>query len=143
LNAVWLSCFIAFILALPYLGNTTAYVAITSLSTICLYISYILPVVCKLLYPNRFVHGPFHLGRFSKFINIIAFLWVCLIVILFVLPPVYPVTAVTMNYASVGVGSVIIFAGLAYFLSAKYWFQGPMINVNFDVKKSDVFTTNL
>ncbi len=63
--------------------------------------------------------------------------------ILFVLPPVYPVTAVTMNYASVGVGSVIIFAGLAYFLSAKYWFQGPMINVNFDVKKSDVFTTNL
>ncbi len=136
MNAVWLSCFIAFILALPYLGNSTAYVAITSLSTICLYISYILPIVCKLLYPNTFVHGPFHLGKFSIFINIIAFLWVCLIIILFVLPPIYPVTAVTMNYASVGVGSVILFAGLAYFLSAKYWFQGPITNLNYNIGKN-------
>ncbi|CAF0739159.1 unnamed protein product [Rotaria sordida] len=106
LNAVWLSCFIAFLLALPYLGNTTTFVVITSLSTVCLYISYILPIVCKLLYPNAFLRGPFHLGIFSKFINIIALLWVCLIIVLFVLPPIYPITAVTMNYASVGVGIV-------------------------------------
>jgi amino acid transporter len=141
LNAVWLSCFIAFLLALPYLGNTTAYIAITSLSTICLYISYILPIVCKLLYPHTFIRGPFHLGRFSTLINIIAFIWVCCIVILFVLPPIYPVTAVTMNYASVGVGSVIIFAGLAYYLSAKYWFQGPI--TNFHTEKIDVFMRHL
>jgi hypothetical protein len=120
------------------LGNTTAYVAITSLSTICLYISYILPIVCKLLYPNTFVRGPFHLGRFSILINVISLLWVCLIVVLFVLPPVYPVTAITMNYASVGVGSVIIFAGLAYFLSARYWFRGPITNFNFHIEKTDV-----
>ncbi|CAF1035908.1 unnamed protein product [Adineta steineri] len=138
LNAVWLSCFIAFILSLPYLGNTTAYVAITSLSTISLYISYILPIICKLLYPNTFLRGPFHLGRFSIFINIIAVLWVCLIVILFVLPPVYPVTAVTMNYASVGIGCVLIFAGFAYFVSAKYWFRGPVTNVNMNTRKPDV-----
>jgi amino acid transporter len=143
LNAVWLSCFIAFLLALPYLGNTTAYIAITSLSTICLYISYILPIVCKLLYPHTFIRGPFHLGRFSTLINIIAFIWVCCIVILFVLPPIYPVTAVTMNYASVGVGSVIIFAGLAYYLSAKYWFQGPITNLNFHTEKIDVFMRHL
>lgn len=135
MNAVWLSCFIAFLLALPYLGNTTAYVAITSLSTICLYISYILPIICKLLYPKTFVQGPFHLGKFSKLINIISVLWVCLIVILFVLPTIYPVTFVTMNYASVGVTSVIVIAGLAYFFSAKYWFQGPINNVNVNIKK--------
>jgi hypothetical protein len=127
LNAVWLSC----------------YIAITSLSTICLYISYILPIVCKLLYPHTFIRGPFHLGRFSTLINIIAFIWVCCIVILFVLPPIYPVTAVTMNYASVGVGSVIIFAGLAYYLSAKYWFQGPITNLNFHTEKIDVFMRHL
>jgi len=116
------------------LGNTTAYVAMTSLSTICLYISYILPIVCKLLYPNIFIRGPFYLERFSKFINIISCLWVCFIVILFILPPIYPVTSVTMNYASVGVGSVILFAGLAFFLSAKYWFQGSITNVNFNTE---------
>jgi len=46
------------------------------------------------------------------------------------------VTAVTMNYASVGVGSVILFAGLAYFLSAKYWFQGPITNLNYNIGKN-------
>ncbi|UJR32263.1 hypothetical protein I4U23_019728 [Adineta vaga] len=138
LYAVWLSCFIAFLLALPYLGNTTAYVAITSLSTISLYISYVLPIVCKLLYPNTFLHGPFHLGRFSTLINLVAVVWVCIIIVLFVLPPIYPVTAVTMNYASVGVGSILIFAGLFYFLSAKYWFYGPNTNINIKVDQSVV-----
>jgi hypothetical protein len=138
---VWLSCFIAFLLSLPYLGNTTAYVAITSLSTICLYISYVLPIVCKLLYPNTFIHGPFHLGKWSKLINIIAICWVCLIVILFVLPTISPVTIVTMNYASVGVGSIIFFDGLTYFLSARYWFQGPIANVNINVEKTVIFVT--
>jgi hypothetical protein len=41
-----------------------------------------------------------------------------------------------MNYASVGVGSVILFAGLAYFLSAKYWFPGPITNLNFNIEKT-------
>ena len=138
LNAVWLSCFIAFILALPYLGNTTAYVAITSLSTICLYISYALPILCKLLYPGTFFRGPFHLGKFSILIDIVALLWVCLIVVLFVLPPIYPVTAVTMNYASVGVGSVILISGIVYFFSAKYWFQGPITNLKLNTDKNDI-----
>jgi hypothetical protein len=90
------------------------------------------------MYPNTFIRGPFHLGRFSRFINIISVIWVCFITILFILPPVYPVTAVTMNYASVGVGSVIIFAGLAYFFSAKYWFQGPITNLNLNFEKTDI-----
>jgi len=143
LHAVWLSCFIAFLLALPYLSNTTIYMAITSLSSICLYISYILPIVCKLLYPNAFLRGPFHLGRFSTLINIIALVWMCFIIILFFLPPIYPITAVTMNYVSVGVASVILFAGLAYFVSAKYRFQGPITNVNCNRKKRDVVVAYL
>ncbi|CAF1289408.1 unnamed protein product [Adineta ricciae] len=135
INAVWLSCVIAFLPALLYLVNTTAYVAITSLSTICLYISYALPIGCKLFYPNIFLSGPFHLRKVSTLINMVAVLWVSVIVILFLLPPVHPVTAVTMNYASVGVGSVLIFAGLAYVLSARYWFYGPATNANINIDK--------
>jgi hypothetical protein len=67
----------------------------------------------------------------------------CFIIILFFLPPVYPITAVTMNYVSVGVGSVILFAGLAYFVSAKYCFQGPITNVNCNRKKRDVVVAYL
>jgi hypothetical protein len=120
------------------LGNSTAYSAIAGLSTICLYISYVLPVVCKLVYPNIFVRGPFHLGQFSVPINIIAVIWVSFIVVLFVLPPVYPVTAKTMNYASVGIGTLIISAGLGYAFSARHWFRGPISNVNSDKYNNDV-----
>lgn len=83
-----------------------------------------------MIYPKRFVHGPFHLGPLSVPINIIAVIWVSFIVVLFVLPPVNPVTASTMNYASVGVGAVIIFAGLGYALSARHWFRGPVTNLD-------------
>jgi len=119
------------------LGNSTAYSAIAGLSTICLYISCVLPILCKLIYPKTFVHGPFHLGRFSILINIISVLWVSFIVVLFVLPSVYPVTAKTMNYASVGVGALIIFAGLGYILSARYWFHGPIANVDSNKSNKD------
>jgi hypothetical protein len=87
------------------------------------------------------VRGPFHLGRFSIPINIIAVLWVSFIVVLFVLPPIYPVTATTMNYASVGVGAVIIFAGLGYAFSARHWFHGPVTNLDPIEIKSDSLVT--
>ncbi|CAF0862368.1 unnamed protein product, partial [Didymodactylos carnosus] len=129
LNAVWLSCFIAFIIALPYLRNTTAYSAVTSLSTICLYISYVMPIFWKLLFPKYFHPGPFNLGKWSTLIDIIAVIWVAFIVVLFVLPPLYPVTSTNMNYACVGVGAVILGSGLGYLLDARKWFQGPMTNI--------------
>lgn len=141
LYAVWLACLVAFLLALPYLGNSTAYSAITSLSTICLYISYILPIICKLIYSKRFVRGPFHLGPLSVPINILAVIWVSFIVVLFVLPPIHPVTASTMNYASVGVGAVIIFAGLGYALSARHWFRGPVTNLDSNEINPDYLVT--
>ncbi|CAF0904322.1 unnamed protein product [Adineta steineri] len=128
LNAVWLSCAIGFLLGLPYLINSTAYYAVISLCTICLYVAYGLPIFCKLISPVPFPRGRFHLGRFSSYINIIAIMWVMLIVVLFVLPPEYPVTATNMNYASVGFGTLLIVTSLTYMFSARYWFKGPHTN---------------
>ncbi|UJR11093.1 hypothetical protein I4U23_015275 [Adineta vaga] len=130
LNGVWLSCTIGFLLGLPYLINSTAYSAVTSLCTICLYVAYGLPILCKLFSPIAFPHGPFHLGRFSTYINIIALIWISLIVVLFVLPTEYPVTAINMNYASVGFGTVLIISSLVYIFSARHWFKGPRTNVS-------------
>ena len=128
LNAVWLSCAIGFLLGLPYLINSTAYYAIASLCTICLYVAYGLPIFCKLISPISFPRGPFHLGRFSSYIDIIALLWIMVIVVLFVLPPEYPVTVTNMNYASVGLGTLLIVTSLTYIFSARHWFKGPHTN---------------
>ncbi|KAJ3232926.1 hypothetical protein HDU81_002613 [Chytriomyces hyalinus] len=131
-NATWLACFLYSILALPYLGNSTAFTAITSIATIGLYISYGIPIVCKLMNPDLFHKpGPFSLGRWSNTVGYIAVAWILLITCLFVLPTAMPVTAVNMNYACVLVGAVLFGAGGTYVVSAHKWFKGPVTNVEF------------
>ncbi|KAL7318613.1 polyamine transporter tpo5 [Mucor circinelloides] len=132
INAVWLSVLIASLLALPALGNSTAFSAITSVATIGLYISYAVPIFAKLVNKKQFHRGPLHLGRFSEVINMISIFWICLITILFVLPPVYPIEAVSMNYACLAVGLVFFGAGGAFVLDARKWFTGPVINLSKD-----------
>lgn len=115
--------------------NTSAYFNITRLSTICLHISYFLPILCKILYPNIFCRGPFHLGRLSTTINIISLIWITIIIVLLLLPPIYPITSLTMNYASSVIGIILLCCGLAYFFSARYWFEGPITNLNLNYNK--------
>ncbi|CAO3632003.1 unnamed protein product [Mucor hiemalis] len=130
INAVWLSILIASLLSLPALGNSTAFSAITSVATIGLYISYAVPIVAKIINRKQFVPGPLHLGRFSEPIGIVAVLWICIITVLFVLPPVYPIEAVSMNYACLLVGLVLFGAGGSFAFSARKWFTGPVINLS-------------
>src|SRR6202453_2733000 len=85
-NAIWLAAGGALILGLPYLWNDAAYAAVTSIATIGLYIAYVLPTLLRLLRGADFVPGPWHLGRWSRPIGIIAVIWVAFISILFMLP---------------------------------------------------------
>ncbi|KAJ3030673.1 UNVERIFIED_CONTAM: hypothetical protein HDU68_008200 [Siphonaria sp. JEL0065] len=129
-NANWLACVLYSLLAFPYLGNPTAFTAITSIATIGLYISYGIPIACKLMNPYLFEKpGPFHLGKFSKVVGIVSLVWIGAITILFVLPTVLPVTAQNMNYACVLVGAVGFGALFTYVFSARHWFKGPVTNV--------------
>jgi len=117
------------ILGLPAVGSYVAFAAITSVGVIGLYISYGVPIVLRLLTPDdKFVRGPFHLGKWSKPINVVAFLWVCFACIMFVLPQVLPVTAASLNYAPVAVGFVLVLAMGWWFLGARKWFHGPVRN---------------
>ncbi|KAI9350656.1 APC amino acid permease [Obelidium mucronatum] len=129
-NANWLACVLYSLLAIPYLGNPTAFTAITSIATIGLYISYGIPIACKLMNPHLFEKpGPFNLGKFSKIVGVISLIWICAITVLFVLPTSMPVTARNMNYACVLVGAVGFGAFFTFILSARHWFKGPVTNV--------------
>lgn len=70
-NTIWL-CVVAAFLGAVYSG---AYAVVTSISTIGLYLSYIIPVYLHLR-AGGIERGPWHLGRFSRALNIIAVLWV-------------------------------------------------------------------
>jgi amino acid permease (GABA permease) len=126
-NAIWLAAAGALILGLPYLWNSTAYAAVTSIAVIGLYIAYVLPTFLRLRQGASFRRGPWHLGRWSMPIGIIAVIWVAFITILFMLPTASPVTWKTFNYTVVAVVAVLGFAGIWWLVSARNWFTGPKV----------------
>jgi amino acid permease (GABA permease) len=126
-NAIWLAAGGAFILGLPYLWNNTAYVAVTSIAVIGLYVAYVMPTFLRLRLGSRFKAGPWQLGRWSRPIGIIACVWVAFIFVLFMLPTVSPITHTNFNYTVVAVVVVVGFAGIWWLLSAHKWFTGPKV----------------
>ena len=90
-NAIWLAAAGALILGLPYLWNSVAYFAVTSIATIGLYIAYVTPTFLRLRQGASFQRGPWHLGRWSYPVGIIAVVWVVFITILFMLPLAGPI----------------------------------------------------
>ena len=65
-NAIWLAAVGALILGLPYLWNTAAYAAVTSIATIGLYIAYVdRRRSCGCGRARTSSAGPWHLGRWS------------------------------------------------------------------------------
>jgi amino acid permease (GABA permease) len=126
-NAIWLAAVGALILGLPYLWNSAAYAAVTSIATIGLYIAYVTPTFLRLRQGASYQRGPWHLGRWSYLVGIIAVIWVVFITILFMLPTANPITVGNFNYTVVAVVAVIGFAGIYWLVSAKNWFTGPKI----------------
>jgi amino acid permease (GABA permease) len=124
-NAVWLAAACAFVLGLPYLWNTTAYAAVTSIAVIGLYIAYVIPTYLRLRAGDGFRPGPWNLGRWGRPIATVAVVWVVIITILFMLPTTSPVTASSFNYTPLAVLVVLGFAWIWWMLSARRWFTGP------------------
>jgi len=100
--AVWLGAGLSFALPCAILAVAAAfpgrldfsklYPAVTGISTIGLYLSYGIPLLLKLRAMRRGVwtdraNGPWHLGNWSRPVNLIALAWIAFITVLFVLPP--------------------------------------------------------
>lgn len=126
-NAIWLAAGGAFLLGVPYLVNTTAFTAITSIAVIGLFIAYVLPVYLRLRLGEGFVAGPWQLGRWSRPVGVAAITWVAFITLLFMLPTASPVTAKSFNYTPLAVLVVLGFASGWWLLSARRWFTGPKV----------------
>jgi amino acid permease (GABA permease) len=126
-NAIWLAAVGALILGLPYLWNSAAYAAVTSIAVIGLYIAYVLPTFLRLRLGSSFQRGPWHLGSWSYLVGTIAVVWVVFITVLFMLPTASPITVKNFNYTVVAVVVVLGFAGIYWLVSARHWFTGPRV----------------
>jgi amino acid transporter len=117
-NSIWLCVVLSILLATPALFNTTAYLAVTSIAVIGLYIAYVVPVFLRRR-SAEFQPGPWNLGRWSPLVGWVAIGWVIFICILFVLPPASPITIDTFNYAPIAVAVVIVFAIVTWYLGGR------------------------
>ena len=83
--AIWLSVAAAFLAAV----YSDAYPVVTSISVIGLYVSYVIPIFLSLRRGRKgFLErrGPWHLGRYSKAVAIVALVWVAFISVILSLP---------------------------------------------------------
>lgn len=121
-NSIWLVTIVSIVLATPSLWSTTAYLAVTSIAVIGLYIAYVTPVFLRRVSPD-FEPGRWNLGGFSAVIGWIAVVWVIFIVVLFMMPPASPITIETFNYAPIAVAFVVIFSTVSWFVGGRKHFM--------------------
>jgi amino acid transporter len=134
-RAIWVAAIIAFIPALAQFPVPAIYSIVTSISVIGLYVSYVIPVLLALIYPDRWKPGPWNLGRFWPVIAWVAVIWVAFISIVLMLPEysakytgdVIGWLTATGTWAGPAVLIFLVVGGLYYLLWGKNTYTGPKI----------------
>ncbi|TVY85384.1 Polyamine transporter TPO5 [Lachnellula suecica] len=124
-----LSTVVDCILGCIYFGSTSAFNAFTGVATICLSVSYGIPILVSVMRGRKAVkHSTFSLGKFGFFINICTIMWIALAVVLFCMPTaILDLTPVSMNYASVVFMGFAMISLIWYIISGRKNFTGPPV----------------
>jgi amino acid transporter len=124
-------------------GIAWAFPAIVGICTVGLYIAYIIPVYLRLRKGDAFETGPWNLGRRYKVVNVLAILFV--IVVVFALDLPYTPAGLpwnadfdssVVNYTPLAIVLPLIF-GVWYLISAKDRYQGPVRTLEEDEVTAD------
>ncbi|KAK3416390.1 hypothetical protein EUGRSUZ_H02105 [Eucalyptus grandis] len=130
-NAVWLCAAICVLLGIPILKVNVVFTAITSICTMGWVGGYAVPIFARMVMEEKnFKPGPFYLGKASRPICLIAFLWICYTCSVFLLPTLYPITWDTFNYAPVALGVGLGMIMLWWVFDARRWFKGPVRDID-------------
>ncbi len=119
-------------------GTPVAFIAVTTLSTVGLYIAYTIPIFLRWRMGDRFKAGAWTLGRKYKWVNLIAIVWVVIYTVIGSLPTV-PAGVFfksgfswsTVNYAPIVLIAVIGGVGIWWLVSARRTFKGPIRTIKF------------
>ncbi|KAG2180557.1 hypothetical protein INT44_003561 [Umbelopsis vinacea] len=130
-RAIWLQLVICIVIIMPSFGSTVFWQAIMSTAVIAVNISYGLPFFCRLVFSrNTMEKGPFNLGKWSLPINAVSLIWISFFAVILCFPAVSPVSPVSMNYASLMIGAVLLFALFFWIVSGRHFYKGPMQNAD-------------
>jgi amino acid transporter len=156
-RCIWVAAAIAFIPALAQFPVPPIYFIVTSISVIGLYVSYVIPVLLALVYPNRWKPGPWSLGRWWKPVAVLAIVWVAFISVILMLPEFAPPADFKGNvidwlnttgaWAGPAVAIFLVVGGLYYLLYGRHHYTGPitmgsedeMRRIEQDVEKGSIY----
>src|SRR5687767_9913375 len=139
--------FFALLITIPALWGSKdipfAFYAITGICTVGLYLAYILPIYLRLRAGDAFETGPWNLGRRYKLVNVLAILFVIVVVYSLNLPYTPAglpwnddFDSTVVNYTPLAIVIPLVF-GLWYLVSAKNKYQGPVRTLEEDVVTRD------
>ena len=149
INTIMITVLVSVLLNLIVLGSSVALNDVLSLSVAGLYSSYL--IVCALLLYRRVkgeIHarddnlsvigptslrwGPWRIPEpFGAINNTFACAYLVFMLFWSFWPPATPVTAKTMNFSVLVFGSVVLFSIAWYFLRARKYFTGPIVEVQY------------
>jgi amino acid transporter len=146
-NAVIGVSVISAIIAIPALFGKNnipfAFFALTGICAVGLYVAYIIPIYLRLRKGDAFEVGPWNLGSRYRIVNIIAIIFVVLVVYSLDLP--YSpqglpwndgFDASLVNYTPLAILIPLVF-GVWYLISAKNYYKGPVSTLEEDVVTRD------
>lgn len=140
IRSIALVTVVVVLLSLINIGSSVAFNAVLSLSSLALYISYLIPIAClivKRLRKEEIIFGPFTLGRFGLLVNLFAFAFGTFICIFLPFPPYSHVNGSTMNYAGPVFALCLIIALADWFIRGRKHFQGPLREVSEDAVQDE------
>ena len=118
------------LLGLLYLGSTTAFNAVLSMSILGMYTSYLLPIIFMLV--QRYTRntsiprGVFRLGHMGGYItNFASVFWLMFAMIFSTFPNYEPVNAQNMNYSVVVMSGWLVFGGVYYYAGGNHRYVEP------------------
>lgn len=130
INAAYLVLAMSIIITTAVIGSVVAFSAITATATIATNVSYLFPIIARhTVGRHTFEPAKWNLGKYSIPCAVVATIYISFLVVVLLLPQLYPVTAETLNYAPIMIGgiSIISLAGwiLPFGYGGKTWFKGP------------------
>lgn len=127
-NATILTTIMISLLGLIYLGSTAAFSAFTGVATICLGVSYCIPIAISLFTSRQQVSkAPWCLGPIlGPLANIVTIVWIAFSVVLFCFPTTKTTEPASINYASVVFVGFFSFAALYYVIYGRKTYRGPI-----------------
>ncbi|KAH3906713.1 hypothetical protein HBI56_229000 [Parastagonospora nodorum] len=125
---------IMFIIGCIYLGSTSAFNSFIGTGLILQHVTYAFPAALLIyrrrsstwLPQTRYVNPPSVVGWTA---NIVTVMFAVFVLVFYCFPVAKPVTGSSMNYASVVIGVMGLFAGLNWFCHAKKHYSGPRLDL--------------